>query len=125
MTNIHHGNGNNTSREKQTFVKYPDNIEEDSVGERIQIHSGNSNASVELTYNYYNGYTLTSEQQAAVGSLATGLYWLASPCVGCDSSNANFYVRYVNSGKISNFNLFVSYSYANSNSFGVRAVVSI
>ena len=125
MTNIQYGNDTNTTEETQTFVKYPDNIEENSVGEIIQIHSGNSAASVELTYNFYNGYTLTSEQQAAVGSLTTGYYWLASPCVYCHSTYANFLVRYVNSGEIYDRYLFNSKGAASDSSRGVRAVVSI
>ena len=125
MTNIQHGNGTNTGMDTQTFVKYPDNIEEDSVGEIIQIHSGNSDASVELTYNFYNPYTLTPEQQAAVGSLATGSYWLALPCVSCDSSVAGFRVRSMSSGSIGSGYLFQSYGSTYSSSRGVRAVVSI
>ena len=126
VTNIHHGNGINTDKDTQTFVKYPDNIEEDSVGEIIQIHSGNSNASVELTYNFYNQYTLTPEQQAAVGGLATGSnYWLASPCVDCSSDRAGYDVRCMYYGNISRSNLFNSYGYASGSSYGVRAVVSI
>ena len=126
MTNIHHGNGTNTYKETQTFVKYPDKIEENSVGEIIQIHSGNSNASVELTHNFYNQYTLTPEQQAAVGGLATGsIYWLASPCVYCYSDSARFYVRYMSSGKIYWNYLFDSYGSAYYHNCGVRAVVSI
>ena len=124
VTNIHHGNGTNTGEDTQTFVKYPDNIEENSIGEIIQIHSGNSNASVELTYNYYS-YTLTPEQAAAVGSLATGYYWLASPCVTCDSSDANFNVRWMSSGYVGNSGLFRSDGSAANDSIGVRAVVSI
>ena len=125
MTNIQHGNGTNTGKDTQTFVKYPDNIEENSVGEIIQIHSGNSAASVELTFNYYS-YTLTPEQQAAVGSLASGnIYWLASPCVYCYSDYASFFVRYMNSGGIGYYGLFYSYGDAYSSSYGVRAVVSI
>ena len=124
MTNIHHGNGASTGFATQTFVKYPDNIEENSIGEIIQIHSGNSDANVELTYNQYS-YTLTPEQKAAVGSLATGNYWLASPCVDCNSNYAGFYVRYVSSGKIGRSRLFHSRGDTDYNSDGVRAVVSI
>lgn len=124
MTNIQHGNGYNTTDETQTFVKYPDNIEENSIGEIIQIHSGNSNASVELTCNSYN-YTLTPEQKAALGGLTSGFYWLASPCVDCHSSNANFGVRYMYDGDIGINGLFNSSGYAGNGSCGVRAVVSI
>ena len=126
MTNIHHGNGTNTGSATKTFVKYPDNIEENSIGEIIQIHSGNSNASVELTYNHYNTYTLTPEQRAAVGSLATGYYyWLASPCVDCDYDYVYFNVRCTGSGEISYNSLFNSNGNAGNGGSGVRAVVSI
>ena len=50
--------------------------------------------------------------------------WLASPCVNCNSNNANFNVRYMNSGKINNNNLFNSNGNTNNNSNGVRAVAS-
>ena len=99
MLNIRHGNGLSTGKARQTFVKYPDNIKENSVGDIIQIHSGNSNASVELTYNYYE-YTLTDEQKAAVGSLATGRYWLASPCMTCTSYSATYDLHAMNSGSV-------------------------
>ena len=124
MTNIQHGNGTNTGNVRQTFVKYPDNIEENSIGEIIQIHSGNSNANVELTYDEYY-YTLTEDQKTAVGSLATGYYWLASPCVFCSSNDADFRVRCMRIGNIDYYYLFYSSGITNYDSSGVRAVVSI
>ena len=125
VSNIHHGSGTNTWYATQTFVKYPDNIEENSIGEIIQIHSGNSDANVELTYNQYT-YTLTPEQAAAVGGLATGrTYWLASPCVNCNTNSANFYVRFMSNDSIYSNRLFNSSGNAGGNSYGVRAVVSI
>ena len=124
VTNIHHGSGTITSYATQTFVKYPDNIEENSIGEIIQIHEENSNASVELTFDKYS-YTLTPEQEAAVGSLVTGYYWLASPCVDCSSGDASFSVRFMGDGYISYDDLFYSCGYAYYHSYGVRAVVSV
>ena len=123
--NIQHGIGTNTSKETQTFVKYPDNIEEDSVGEIIQIHSGNSNASVELTYNYRISNTLTPEQAAAIGTLAAGNYWLASPCVACFPNLARFDVYYMFGGRLYSDYLLNSNGSADDYSHGVRAVVSI
>lgn len=71
-------------------------------------------------------YTLDSEtQKPAMGSLATGYYWLASPCSGCGTGSAWFGVLYMYDGIISYDGLFTSLGGANSLGSGVRAVVSI
>ena len=81
---------------------------------------------VELTSNWFD-YTLDPEiQQPAIGSLATGLYWLASPCVRCFPSSAYFGVHSMRRGGIDNGNLFCSFGNTDYRpSRGVRAVVSI
>ena len=79
---------------------------------------------VELPNNYFN-YTLTDPQKSAIGRLKTEGYWLASPCVNCGSSYADFYVRCMSGGNINSARLFTSTGYASNDSNGVRAVVSI
>ena len=110
------GSAYTTSYATQTFV--------DSEGTTVTIDANNPDASVRLPYDYFI-YTLTDAQKSAIGSLATGLFWLASPCVDCYSNNAGFYVRFMLSGNIRGNSLFSSEGNADGSSYGVRAVVSI
>ena len=110
------GSANTTPYATQTFV--------DSEGRTVTIDANNPDASVRLSYDCFS-YTLTDAQKSAIGSLATGYYWLASPCVVCFPNDARFRVRYVDGGGISSDYLFYSYGSASFISNGVRAVVSI
>lgn len=105
-----------TSYATQTFV--------DSEGRTVTIDANNPDASVRLSYDWFS-YTLTDAQKSAIGSLATGYYWLASPCVNCSSNAAYFEVRCMLSGDIRDGILFDSRGNALDSSRGVRAVVSI
>ena len=110
------GSANTTSYATQTFV--------DSEGRTVTIDANNPDASVRLSYDYFS-YTLTDAQKSAIGSLATGYYWLASPCVNCLPGYASFHVRSMRSGYIRSYVLFYSNGSAYNVSYGVRAVVSI
>ena len=110
------GSAYTTNYATQTFV--------DSEGRTVTIDANNPGASVRLPYDYFS-YTLTDAQKSAIGSLATGHYWLASPCVDCHSNSALFDVRCMYSGNVGSDYLFNSIGNAYSNSRGVRAVVSI
>ncbi len=119
-------NGIDTTYATQTFVKYPDKIKEDSVGEVITINSDNQSKDIELTYDYFS-YRLTDEHKKAVGSLASGSYWLASPCVNCNGSNVCFYIRTVG-GSYINASHGLFYSRSGSwapDTLGVRAVIYV
>ena len=105
----------NTDYSSQTFVN--DN------GSTVVV--GPENYNVTLTHTHYN-YDLTDDQKAEIGTLASGYYWLASPCVYCDSNSAYFRVRSMGIGSISSDDLFSSYGNAyDSGGGGVRAVVSV
>jgi len=104
----------NTGYSSQTFV--------DEDGNTVVVDSGNDNVTLTDTYYYYD---LTEDQKAEIGTLASGYYWLASPCVNCYSYYAYFYVRYMGNGNISIIDLFNSCGYAYAYSLGVRAVVSV
>ena len=102
------GSANTTLYATQTFV--------DSEGRTVTIDANNPDASVRLSYDYFS-YTLTDAQKSAIGSLATGYYWLASPCVYCTPNYADFRVRFMSSGNISSdSSLFCSYGYAGNGS---------
>ena len=113
------GSESPTSYKTQTFV--------DSEGRIVTKDAKNPEPPVRLTH-YYFFYKLTDTQKSAIGSLATGSYWLASPCVNCCSDSAHFIVRCMNSGDMSGSKLFISsgyHDYGKIGSHGVRAVVSI
>lgn len=88
-----------TSYATQTFV--------DSEGRTVTIDANNPYASVRLPYDRFS-YTLTDVQKSAIGSLARGSYWLASPCVDSASAVAYFFVRYVSSGDFDDCYMFGS-----------------
>ena len=90
-------------------------------GERVVASSSNN---VTLTHNYFSN-SLTADQKTAIGSLATGSYWLSSPCVDCYGSHARFDVRLMNSGYLHAYSLFASDGNGAATVCGVRAVVSI
>ena len=110
------GSAYTSSYSTQTFV--------DSEGRTVTLDANNPDASVRLPYDYFS-YTLTTAQKSAIGSLATGYYWLASPCVICDSNYAIFSVRCMRSGNIDYYSLFGSDGRASISGGGVLAVVSI
>ena len=115
----------NTNKDTQVFVKYPDNIEENPVGQIIQIHSGDTDASVELTYNSFE-YTLTPEQKAKIGSLTEGSpFHLASFCASPGYGNVRFWSFWMASGIIWTYDFFDSDGYSNNVPAGVRAVIEI
>ena len=104
----------NTGYSSQTFV--------DDNGNTVVVDSAGDE--VTLTYTYY-WYDLTDEQKEQIGTLASGYYWLASPCVYCDSSNAHFDVRCMRGGNVNYYYLFSSNGSASNCGYGVRAVVSV
>lgn len=88
----------NTNYASQSFV--------DDKGNTVVIDSAGDN--IPLTeIDYF--YTLTDAQRTAVGSLASGGYWLASPCVDCGLLNTMFGVPCMADGRIRSFYLFSSY----------------
>ena len=86
-----------TGYASQTFVN--------ANGEKIVVDSAGDE--ITLTYDGFT-YTLTADQKTAIGSLATGTYWLSSPCVYCSSGYARFYVRDMSSGYLNAYYLFNS-----------------
>ena len=104
-----------TSYTSETFVN--------TNGEKIVVDSEGDE--VTLTNNNID-YALTADQKTAIGSLATGYYWLASPCAGTNiSKGIYFYVRIMASGRLYYGILFNSFDSGFDFSDGVRAVVSI
>lgn len=119
--------GYKTDYNKCTFVKYPDDIEESTVGEIIQINSKNIDANVELIYNNYV-YVVSEKQKTKMGPLISNKkYWLASPCVYCASGHVNFSIRNIGNGEIGmNGELFTSYGTDYSyRAYGIRAIIYI
>ena len=111
--NITWSTGTDTGYTSKTFVN--------DVGEKVVVDSAGDE--VILTHTNFQ-YDFTNEQKEKLGSLATRYYWLASPCVDCDSYGAYFSVRSVHGGNIGN-SLFISGGDAYSNYKGVCAVVYI
>ena len=89
-----------TSCTSETFVN--------ANGEKIVVDSEGDE--VTLTYDSI-AYALTADQKTAIGSLATGLYWLSTPCVSCNEMYAGFRVRRIGSGNLGADYLFVSSDY--------------
>jgi hypothetical protein len=102
---------NYTNHKDQTFVN--------ESGATVKLDAEGKEVTLKHTYYYKQ---LSSDD---IGTLASGEYWLASPCVDCNSSDAYFYVRSMDDGNISSRILFYSGGYTNDNSRGVRAVVSV
>lgn len=97
----------------------------------ITKENGNSGPTgvknLKLTFYSYNKSKVASQVQ---NMLFTGNnYWLASRCVGTGSSNASFYVRYVNSSLVFASNLCIGYSSSLSerpySNYAVRPLVSL
>ena len=108
--------------------EYDEAVFVDKEGNTVVVDSEYKGEGVELDSTYYNRYIFTDEQKKKyANSLATGSYWLASPCVSCYTSQADFYMRYVSSGGIGGAPLLRSYGYARGcvSGLGVRAVVYI
>ena len=104
---------------------YATQIFVDSEGRTVIIDANNPKASAKLPpYDSFK-YALTDAQKSAIGGLATGYYWLASPCVDCGPYGATFCVRYMSDGLCSDNSLFESTVGAIHWSSGVRAVVLI
>ena len=104
----------NTGYSSLTFV--------DDNGNTVVVDSTGDEVTLTNTYIYYN---LTEDQKSQLGTLASGYYWLASPCVNCYSGNASFNVRCMYDGCVYSDDLFYSYGNAYRSSRGVRAVVSV
>ncbi len=80
---------------------------------------------VYVTQTYY-GYYNPSLSNSTVGSILGNSWgWLASPCVGIDSSYAIFGVRRVDGGGVNVDFLYYSIGFTNSYSNGVRPLVSL
>ncbi|MGN1271092.1 MAG: hypothetical protein ACI4UX_03855 [Clostridia bacterium] len=102
---------NYTNHKDQVFVNESgDTVKLDTEGEEVS-----------LKHTYYSK-TLSSDE---IGTLASGYYWLASPCVDCYSDNASFRVRCMGYGGIYYGILFYSNGNAYDRGSGVRAVVSV
>ncbi|MBQ3145444.1 MAG: hypothetical protein IJB90_02565, partial [Clostridia bacterium] len=101
------------------YTNHKDQVFVNESGATVKLDA--EGKEVTLKYTYYSK-KLSSDD---IGILASGYYWLASPCVYCDSNYAYFNVRFMNSGDINNDRLFNSYGNAYDDSYGVRAVVSI
>ena len=94
--------------------------------------SASSSNPISPTYTYYyassptwNSITNSNFSSLTYGTLLGTTYsWLASPCVGLDSSNAYFRVRYANSSIVGANGLYDSDGHASS-SYGVRPLVSL
>ena len=84
--------------------------------------------SIELTDTYftYNLNNLSGDQTKVLGSLMNGSYWLASTCIGLESSWGRSYcVRYMDNGNIMPNCLFYSIGIGEHEDEKVRAVVYI
>ena len=80
---------------------------------------------VYVTQTYY-GYYNPSLSNSTVGSILGNSWgWLASPCVGIDSSYAIFGVRRADGGGVNVDFLYYSIGFTNSYSNGVRPLVSL
>ena len=94
-----------------------------SNGEKIVVDSEGDE--ITLTCNYIR-YDLTADQKTAIGSLATGTYWLSSPCIRCEKTDPNFRINLLDDGGLFSDFLFAASSITNLfRMYGVRAVVSI
>ena len=92
-------------------------------GEKIVVDSEGDE--ITLTCNYIR-YDLTADQKTAIGSLATGTYWLSSPCIRCEKTDPNFRINLLDDGGLFSDFLFAASSITNLfRMYGVRAVVSI
>ena len=103
------------------YTNHKDQVFVNESGATVKIDSEGKEVTLKNTYYYKE---LSSDD---IGTLASGYYWLASPCVSCNSDRAAFGVRYVDYGYIYCNYLFNSdgRAYGNCGSFGVRAVVSV
>ena len=104
---------------KYNYTNSKDKVFVTENGETIKIDS--SEKEVTLKHTQYV-ISLTADE---IGTLASGYYWLASSCVGLDSSSAYFRVHYVSRGNINTEMLFAADGNTYYGSYGVRAVVSI
>ena len=77
-----------------------------------------SMASTDFTDSKY--YTLFINNGS---NLAT--YWLSSRCVDCNSSYADFFVRFVYNGYVDSYFMFSSYGYTDGRTYAFRPVVSL
>jgi len=100
----------------QTFVN--------DAGDIVVIDSEGDEAIVTDSY-YYS--KLTEDQKTKLGTLASGDYWIISPCVDCDDSGAYFMVHYMSNGDITIKYLVTSYVAGQNSSEekSVRAVVLV
>ena len=65
-------------------------------GEIVKIDSTEKKVQLKWTYFYFY---LSYKQEEAIRSLKKGYYWLATPCVSCGSSYANFYIYSIEGDK--------------------------
>ena len=108
--------------------------------ETTLINSDNPGSKeLEYTYYYYNIASnlttddgFTSDEATAISNMickgtttSNITQWLASRCVYCYSYDADFSVRYVNGGNVSNYGLFSSHEGFIYNYYRVRPVVSL
>ena len=97
-------------------------VKTDGVGFTYREPEANNPVYVTETWYEYN----PGSKNSTVGSILGGsLGWLASPCVGLNSSRAAFSVRDANSSNVSADSLYYSHGYAGIRSEGVRPLVSL
>ena len=91
-------------------------------------HSQKGTLEVQQTYYYFSNTPSSYFDDSTFYELIFGTgtaYWLASRYANCNSTNANFGLRNVNSANLNGNNLFNSNNNTNNNNLRVRPVVSL